>query len=135
MRTGVKLIAFAVATSLLVTVAVAQHEGHHEDQAAPPPDKTDTGKTGGMTSGKMMSQTMTGQNDTSELVDRLMKSFAAIDTENDPTALREKLAEHASLLKKLQTTVQAQSRRMDMMQNMMSRGMMGREGKNGEHKN
>jgi len=36
---------------------------------------------------------------------------------------------------KLQSTVQAQSRRMDMMQNMMSGGMMGREGKRGAHKN
>jgi len=70
----------------------AQHAGH--DQAAPPPDKTDTGKTGGMTSGKMMSQAITGQRETSKLVDQLMKSFAAIETGNDPTALREKLAEH-----------------------------------------
>jgi hypothetical protein len=134
MRTGAMVIAVAVATGLLVTVATAQHEGHHEDQAAPPPDKTDTGKTGDMTSGKMMSQTMTGQSETAKLVDQLMKSFAAIETENDPTALRDKLAEHALLLTKLQTTVQAQSRRMDMMQNMMSGGMMGREDKSGEHK-
>jgi hypothetical protein len=135
MRTGVMVIAAAVATGLLVTAAVAQHEGHHENQATPPPDKTDTGKAGGMTSGKMMSQTMTGQSETGKLVDQLMKSFAAIETENDPTALRKKLAEHAVLLTKLQTMVQAQSRRMDMMQNMMSGGMMGREDKSGEHKN
>jgi hypothetical protein len=134
MRTGVMVIALAVATSLLVTAALAQHEGHHEDQAVPPPDKTDTGKTGGIISAKMMSQTMTGQGETGKLVDQLMNSFAAIETENDPTALREKLVEHGLLLTKLQTTVQAQSRRMDMMQNMMSGGMMGREDKSGEHK-
>jgi hypothetical protein len=128
------VIAVAVATGLLVTAAVAQHEEHHQDQAAPPPDKNDAGKTGGMTSGKMMSQTVTGQSETAKLVDQLIKSFAAIETENDPTALREKLAEHALLLTKLQTTVQAQSHRMDMMQNMMSGGMMGREDKSGEHK-
>ena len=91
-------------------------------------------RTGGMTSGKMMSQTIRGQSETSKLVDQLMKSFAAIDTENDPTALRKKLAEHGLVLKELQTTVQAQSRRMDMMQRMMSGGMMGREDKSGEHK-
>ena len=135
MRTRVMVIAVAIATSLLVTVAVAQHEGHHEDQTAPPADKTDTGKMGGMTSGKMMSQMMTGHSETAGLVDQLMKSFSAIQAENDPTALREKLSSHALLLTRLQTTVQAQSRRMDMMQNMMSGGMMGREGKNGEHKN
>ena len=133
MRAGV--IAIAVATGLLVTAAVAQHEGHHEGQAARPPDKTDTGKTGGMTSGKMMSQTMTGHSKTSGLVDQLMKSFSAIQAENDPTALREKLAEHALILTRLQMTVQAQSRRMDTMPNIISGRMMGREGKTGEHKN
>jgi hypothetical protein len=130
MRTEVMVIAVAVATGLLVTAAMAQHEEH---QTPPRPDKTDTGKMGGMTSG--MSQMMTGQSETAGLVDQLMKSFAAIETENDPTAVREKLAEHALLLTKLQTMVQAQSRRMDMMQNMMSGGMMGREDKSGEHKN
>src|SRR5437762_905617 len=134
MRSGVMVIAVAVATGLLVTPAVAQHEEHHQDQAALPADKTDTGKTGGMTSGNMMSQTMSGQSETAQLVDQLMKSFAAIETENDPTALREKLASHALLLTKLQTMIQAQSRRMDMMQHMMSGGMMGREDKSGEHK-
>ena len=91
-------------------------------------------RTGGMTSGKMMSQTIRGQSETSKLVDQLIKSFAAIDTENDPTALRKKLAELGLVLTELQTTVQAQSRRMDMMQRMMSGGMMGREDKSGEHK-
>ena len=134
MRTGVMVIAVAVATGLLVTAAVAQHEGHHEDQATPLPDKTDTAQTGGMTSSKMMFQTMTGQSEIGKLVDQLMKSFAAIESEDDPAALREKLAEHGLVLSKLQTTVQAQSRRMDMMQNMMSGGMMGREDKSSEHK-
>jgi hypothetical protein len=133
MRAGV--IATAVAMGLLVTAAVAQHEGHHEDQAAPPPDKIDTGKTGGMTSGRMMSQTMMGQSETAKLVDKLVQNFAAIEAENDATALQQKLAEHGLLLKQLQTSVTAQSHRMEMMQDMMSRGMMGREDKSGEHKN
>ena len=78
MRTEVMVIAVAVATGLLVTAAVAQHEEHHQDQVAPPPDKTVSGKPGSMPSGKMMSQMMTGQSETAELVDQLMKSFAAI---------------------------------------------------------
>jgi len=134
MRAESVVIAFAVATGLLVTAAAAQHEGHHEDQAAPSPDKTATGGMSGMKSGNMMSQMMTGQSETARLVDQLMKSFAAIESENDPTAMREKLAEHGVALTKLQTTVQAQSRRMNMIQNMMSGGMMGAEDKNGEHK-
>jgi hypothetical protein len=135
MRTRLMVIAVAVATGLIVTTALAQHEEHHEDQAAPPPGKTDTGKPSGMTSGKMLSQTMTGQSETGKLVDQLMKSFAAIQTENDPTALQEKLAEHGLLLKQLQTSVKIHSHMVEMMQDMMNRGTMGREDKSGEHKN
>ena len=126
--------AIAVATGLLVTGAVAQHEEHHQDQAAAPADKTDTGKTGGMMSGNMISQMpqmmaqmpqmMMGQNETGKLVDRLMTSLAAIEAEKNPTARRKKLAEHGMLLKELQTQVQSQSHRMDMMQHMMSGSMM-----------
>ena len=92
--------AIAVATGLFVTGAVAQHEEHHQDQAAPP-DKADANKTGGMMSGNMMSQMMSqmpqmmmGQNETGKLVDRLMTSLAAIEAEKNPTARRKKLAEH-----------------------------------------
>jgi hypothetical protein len=113
---------------------VAQHEEHHQDQPAAPADKPDTGKTGGMISGNMMSQMpqmmaqmpqmMMGQNETGKLVDRLMTSLAAIETEKNPTARRKKLAEHGMLLKELQTQVQSQSHRMDMMQHMMFGSMM-----------
>jgi len=126
--------AIAVATGLFVTGAVAQHEEHHQDQAAQPPasaaDKGDTGKSGGMMAGNMMPKMMMGQNDTGKLVDQLMTSFAAIEAEKDPTALKEKLAEHGSLLKDLQTKVQTQSHMMDMMQHMMGGSMMGTEHKN-----
>src|ERR1700686_2015508 len=60
MRTKGMVVAIAVATGLFVTGAVAQHEEHHQDQAAPAVDKTDAGKTGGMMSGNMMM----GQNET-----------------------------------------------------------------------
>jgi hypothetical protein len=122
MRTRNMVIAVAVAAGLFVTGAVAQHEEHH-DQAAPPADKADT-KTGGMMAGKMMPQMMMGQNETGKLVDQLIKSFAAIEAEKDPAALKAKLAEHSALLKELQTKVQGQAHRMEMMQHMM-----------GEHKN
>ncbi|HEV2200248.1 MAG TPA: hypothetical protein VGR73_10540 [Bryobacteraceae bacterium] len=132
MKTRTMVTAIAVATGLFVTGAVAQHEEHHQGQAAQPPaaaaDKGDSGKSGGMMSGNMMSQMpkmMMGQNDTGKLVDQLMTSFAAIQAENDPTALKEKLAEHGSLLKELQTRVQTQSHMMDMMRHMMGGSMMG----------
>src|SRR5712692_7396201 len=42
-----------------------------------------------------------------KLVDQLLKSFAAIEAEKDPAPLQQKLAEHGSLLKELQTKGQA----------------------------
>ena len=82
-----------------------------------------------MMSGNMMM----GQNETGKLVEQLMRSFAAIDAEKDPAALKEKLTEHGSLLKDLRTKVQAQSHMMDMMQHMMGGNMMSGTKIGGEH--
>jgi hypothetical protein len=120
MRKKSILIAIAAATGLFVTGAIAQHEEHRLDPALPPADKA--GKTGGMMSGDMMSQMpqmMIGQSETAKLVDLLTKSFAAIEAEKDRAKLKDKLAEHGSLLKELQAKVQAQSHMMEMMQHMM----------------
>jgi len=138
MKTRAMVVTAAVAMGVLVTGAAAQHEEHHKDQAAPPVDKTDTGKTGGMMSGNMMfqmPQMMMSQNETGKLVDQLVKSFVTIEAEKDPTALKEKLAGHSSLLKELQTKIQAQAHMMEMMQHMMGGSMMGGEHKSGEHQN
>ena len=131
MRTKSILIAIAVATGLFVTGAVAQHEEHHQDPAVVPADKA--GKTGGMMSGDMMSQMpqmMIGQSETAKLVDLLTKSFAAIEAEKDRAKVKEKLAEHGSLLKELQTKVQAQSHMMERMQHMMGGTTVADEHKN-----
>jgi len=66
-----------------------------------------------------------GPTETGNLVDRLTKSFAAIEAEKDPAALKGKLAEHGALLKELQKNVQSQSHMMDMMQHMMGGSMIG----------
>lgn len=135
MRIETMVLAIAAATGLLVTGAVAQHEEHHPDQAASPPastaDKTDSAKTGGMMSGEMMSQMMSqmpsmmkGQNETAQLVDRLTKSFAAIEAEKNPTARKKKSAAFGVSLKELQAEVQAQFHMMEMMQHMMMGGAM-----------
>ena len=124
MRIKTMALAIAAATGLLVTGAVAQHEEHHPDQAAPPVDKVDAGKMGGMVSGNMMPQMMMGQNDTAKLVDQLTKSFAAIEAEKNPTARKKKLAAFGLSLKELQAKVQAQSHMMEMMQHMMAGSMM-----------
>ena len=131
MRTKSILIAIAITTGLFVTGAVAQHEENHQDNAAPPADKA--GKTGGMMPGDMMSQMpqmMIGQSETAKLVDLLTKSFAVIEAEKDRAKLKEKLAEHGSLLKELQMKVQAQSHMMEMMQHMMGVTTIADEHKN-----
>jgi len=76
-----------------------------------------------MMDGKMMSgNTMTGQNETSQLVDRLIASLTAIELEKNSSARKQKLAEHGALLKELQTKVQAQSHMIEMMQRMTISG-------------
>jgi len=121
MRTTKLIGAMVVGTGLFVTGAWAQHEEHHQDQAAPAAAQNGTGKAGGMMSGGMMM----GQNDTAKLVEQLTKSFAAMEAEKDPTALKAKLAAHGVLLNELQAKVQAQSHMMDMMQHMMGGAAMG----------
>ena len=140
MRIRNVVVAIGVAAGLFVTGAVAQHEEHHQDQTAPPADKADTAKAGGMMSGNMMSQMMSqmppmmmAQNETAKLVDRLTTSLAAIEAEKNPTARKKKLAEHGLLLKELQAKVGAQSHMMDMMQHMMGGVNKGGEDKGAEH--
>jgi hypothetical protein len=130
MRIRTMALAIAAGTGLLITGAVAQHEEHHPDQTAPPADKADAGKKGGMMSGEMMSQMMSqmppmmvGQYDTAKLVDQLTTSFAAIEAEKNPTARKKKLAAFRVSLKELQAKVQAQSHMMDMMPHMMAGSM------------
>ena len=128
MKTRTMVVVIAVATGLFVTGAVAQHEEHHADQAAPPADQTDTGKMGGRMSAGMMSEMprmMMGQDETGKLVERLVKSLAAIEAEKNPAVRKAKLAEHGALLNELQAKVEAQSHRMDTMRHMMGEGMMG----------
>jgi hypothetical protein len=120
MRVKNILTAIAAATGLFVIGAVAQNEEHHQTPAVPLADKV--GKTAGTMPGDMMSQmpqVMIGQSEIAKLVDQLTKSFAAIEAEKDRATLKAKLAEHGSLLKELQTKVQAQSHMMEIMQHMM----------------
>jgi hypothetical protein len=70
---------------------------------------------------------MQGQQETARLVDRLLASLAAIETEKDPAALKEKLAAHRALLKELQAKVEAESGRMEKMHQMMGGKMHGGE--------
>src|ERR1700674_134475 len=97
MRTKTMAMRFALATGLLVPGALAQHEQNHSDQPSAPTDRDKT-----MMPGKMP-QMMTTQQEVSTLANQLLKSFATIENEKDPTVLQKKLAEHGALLKELQT--------------------------------
>jgi hypothetical protein len=112
---------FALATELLVSGALAQHEQHHSDQPFPPVEKNKM-----MTPG--MAQMMTTQQEVNTLANQLLKSFATIENEKDPTVLQKKLAEHGALIKELLAQLQGQSQMMEKMLGDMRTGhMMGGE--------
>ena len=119
MKTKSVVAVLVVAAGLSLSSAIAQIDEHQHQGAAPP--QADTAKMGGGMM-QMMMQSMMGQNETGALVDKLVKSLAAIETEKDPAALKTKLAEHGALLKELETKVQGQSHMMDMMHQMMGMG-------------
>lgn len=125
-----KLLAFTLAAGLLGTGALAQHEEHHAQaspQAEPQTPKSDA-SSGAMMS--RMSQMKTMQDESAKLADELLKSFAAIEQEKDPAALKTKLAEHGKLLHELQEKLQSQSQMMDRMHQMMDGSKMGSQPKN-----
>lgn len=123
------IVTVAAVAGLLVAQVPAQHEEHHQDKAQRPsePDTKSSGMMSGEMMPRMMPQMMMGQTDTAKLTDVLLKSFAAIEAEKDPAALKAKLAEHGALLKQLQAKVESQSHMMEMMQHMMSGSMMTNE--------
>jgi hypothetical protein len=109
---NISLGLFATAT-LLVTGAMAQHEGH----TAPPSDKAPPA-TAEMKCGMMAEHA-----DTAKLVDQLVNGFAAIENEKDATALQAKLAEHGKQLKDLQAQLQGSAQKMETMKGkMMDKG-------------
>jgi hypothetical protein len=110
MRDILLLALFAVGTSL-VTGAAPQHEGH----TAPPADKSAAAPAKDEMKGGMMAE----HAEAAKLADQLVNGFAAIENENDPAALKEKLAEHGRLLKELQGKLKAQSQMMEHMHGMM----------------
>jgi len=107
------LVGLFAAATLLVTGVVAQHEGHHPEGAAPPAEKAAPAAE---------KQMMGMHAEVAKLADQLAKSFAAIENEKDPAALKAKLAEHGKLLKDLQAKLKGQSQMMEHMHGMMMGG-------------
>jgi hypothetical protein len=85
----------------------------------------------GMMSGRM--GMMAQHQETAKLLDHVVASFAAIEAEKDPAALKTKLTEHGALLKQLQSKSQESMSMMGKMQEhmktcpMMIGGMMSSE--------
>jgi hypothetical protein len=119
------LLTIVVGTGLFAIGAAAQHDEHHTDQGASA-SQAETARPG-MQDGMMshMPQMMSGQQETAKVAEELLKSFAAIQSEKDPVALKAKLEAHGELLKQLQAKVQGQTHMMEMMHHMMSGEMMG----------
>ena len=105
---NISLASFAAAT-LLVTGALAQHEGH----TAPPSDKAVAAAP------EMKCGMMAEHVETAKLVDKLVNGFAAIENEKDPAALQAKLAQHGKLLKDLQAQLQGSAQKMETMKGKM----------------
>ena len=109
------------AAALLVTGAIAQHEGHQPEAAAP----ADKSAAMPMMSQNMMSQMMpmmASHEKAAKLADRLVSNFASIENEKNAEVRNKKLAEHGKLLKELQATLTGQSKMMERMHGMMMGG-------------
>ena len=136
-RTRMVIAFLAVAGILTVPGARAQHEEHHPEQAKPETGpQAGSVMSGGMMSGMAMCQqmmtggTMCPHQELKSLVQQVVTSFEGIQNEQNPAALQSKLAEHGTLLKKLQAKSQERCPMMENMQeHRMSSPMMGGERK------
>jgi hypothetical protein len=72
------------------------------------------GMMGGGMSG-MMGQMGTHHQEMTTLMNKLMETMKAIQTEKDPAALKSKLAEHQALLEQMQSHMTQQGKMMQMM--------------------
>jgi len=73
------------------------------------------GQGQGMMGGGMMGQMNTHHQQMTGLMNKLMESMAAIQSEKDPEALKLKLAEHQKLLGQMRGQMMQQGKRMQMM--------------------
>jgi hypothetical protein len=88
--------------------------------------KAGDAKSADMKSGEMgmMAKMQDREKQTSDLMAKLTSSMDAIDNEKNPTALKQKLAEHRALLEQLQK--QTSEPKCELMEKMSS--MMGKDG-------
>lgn len=97
------------ALAVLVMGAAAQNQGAKQQPAPGVCPMCPQGQA--MEGMPMMAQ----HQEMAKLIDQVSKSAAALEKENDPSALKKKVAEHNALVKKLQ----AKFRSMDQMMKQM----------------
>ena len=88
----------------------------------------EAGQSQGMMDGGMMGmmgQMTTHHQQMSTLMNKLMQSMAAIQSEKDPAALKSKLAEHQALLSQLRSQMMQQGNMMQMMSGQMKQSCPG----------
>ena len=78
---------------------------------------------GGMTG--MMGQMTTHHQTMTALMNKLVESMAAIQSEKDPEALKSKLAEHQALLNQMRGQMMQQGKRMQMMSGQIQQSCPG----------
>ncbi len=132
-----RMIATATLAAALVAIAVGAGAQNSPSDQSKKDDSTQShagpgmmgggmmgqgqGMMGGQGQGMMMGQDgMTGQmqahhQQMTALMNKLMDSMAAIQSEKDPEALKSKLAEHHKLLEEMRGQMMGQGNRMKMM--------------------
>jgi LytS/YehU family sensor histidine kinase len=127
MKTRIVTSTFLVASLLAFGIGAAAQRSTDDKS----PDQTIQGQTSpGMMGGGMMGQGqgmmgggMTGMmgqmtahhEQMSALMNQLIQSMTAIQSEKDPTALKSKLAEHQALLEKMRSQMMGQANTLKMM--------------------
>jgi hypothetical protein len=102
-----------IGAGLLIAPAMAQHEGH---QAPAPAASAKSDMCGKM---------MADKDETAKLIEQVGTSFAAVEAEKDPVALRDKLAAHGTLVKQLQAKLDGQKKMESEMKSEMKKMMGG----------
>ena len=117
---GKNFSALCIVAALLMS-ATGVRAQNTQDQ--PKPGMMEKNMTGMMEMMGMMGQMTTQHQDMSDLMKKVMQSMAAIQSEKDSSALKSKLAEHASLLDQMRSKMMQHGDMMQKMSGMMP-GMM-----------
>jgi hypothetical protein len=105
--------------------AAAQHSHDHSQDPAQQDQTTQGQSQPGMMGGGMMGQMTTHHQQMSTLMNKVMKSMTAIQSEKDPAALKSKLAEHQALLDQMRSQMMQQGNMMQMMSGQMKQSCPG----------